>query len=143
MLRGVLVFLVFALAASAAAAPFPDEGDAFLMSVRRTYWPGRDMFGRWEGTPRPAPRTGWTLAVTCGLVDTRTGREQVLYRGRGDATVTRRGRSLGAFRPVPEVASAPTSGVEWSVNAGQGTADVSVRGSAPCPSGLADVSSGD
>lgn len=138
-----LVFAVFAFATAAVAAPFPDEGDAFLMSVRQPAGPGREAFGRWEGTPRPAPRTGWTLHVTCGVVDMRTGRETVTYRGRGDATVTSRGRSLAAIRPVPDVAAAQTSGVEWSGNPGKGTADVVARGPAPCPSGTADVSSGD
>ena len=142
MLGRVLVFAVFAMVAPAAAAPFPDEGDAFLMSVRQPAGPGREAFGRWEGTPRPRGG-GWTLTVTCGLVDTRTGRETIMYRGRGDATVTSRGRSLAAIRPVPDVSSAQTSGVEWSGNPGAGTADVATRGPAPCPSGTADVSSGD
>lgn len=143
MLCRILVIPLVAFTTATLAAPFPGEGDGFLMSVRQPAGPGREAFGRWEGTPRPAPRTGWSLTVTCGVVDTRTGRETVLYRGRGDATVTSRGRSLGAYRPVPDVASVRTSGVEWSPNPGQGTADVVAHGPAPCPSGTADLSSGD
>jgi hypothetical protein len=131
----VLVFTVFALVVPAAAAPFPEPGDRFLLDVRGPTHGSEAAFGRWDATP--AAGNTWNLRVTCGVVDLRTGREAVMYRGRGAALRDPGGRMVAVYD-----AGGVRSGMGWA--GGEPLHPrVVVHGQAPCPGGAGEISTGD
>jgi hypothetical protein len=134
-----LVLAVFAFATSAAAAPFPETGDRWLLDVRGQTHGTAAAFGRWQATP--AQGATWNLQVTCGVVDVRTGRETVVYRGRGAALRDPTGRMVAVYDSP--AGSTDKSGWFWSSASEPLRPDVAVRGPAPCPGGHGDLSSGD
>ncbi|AYO86047.1 hypothetical protein [Methylobacterium brachiatum] len=91
-MRSVLVALALFVTAAPAGAgelwPQHDSGWRYALVVPAG--PGRERFGYVDA--EPARLSGWTVTVTCGLQDSRTGR--VLYRlvGRGTSN---RGASPG------------------------------------------------
>ncbi|KZB99778.1 hypothetical protein [Methylobacterium radiotolerans] len=91
-MRSALATLALISAAAPAGAvelwPQPDTGWRFALAVPAG--PGRERFGYVDADP--APPGGWTVTVTCGLQDARTGR--VLSRIVGKGT-SNRGPSPG------------------------------------------------
>jgi hypothetical protein len=91
-MRRVLAALALISAAIPAAAvelwPQPDSGWRFALVVPAG--PGRERYGYVDADP--APPGGWTVTVTCGIQDSRTGR--VLSRSVGRGT-SNRGASPG------------------------------------------------
>lgn len=73
-MRSVLATLALISAAAPAVAaelwPQPDSGWQFSLVVPAG--PGRERYGQVDADP--APPGGWTITVTCGLQDSRTGR---------------------------------------------------------------------
>ncbi|BCM83563.1 hypothetical protein [Methylobacterium indicum] len=83
--RALTLVLVLAAAPAAAVEPdrFPTPTDRWLYDVRVPAGPGRQRFSRVDAVPGQAQ--GWRVTVTCGLVDTRTGRETTVLTARGEA----------------------------------------------------------
>ncbi|MCJ2088539.1 hypothetical protein MKK88_21530 [Methylobacterium sp. E-005] len=139
MLGRVVVFAIFAFAKTAAAAPFPETGDRWLLDVRGQAHGTAAAFGRWEATP--AQGATWDLKATCGVVDVRTGREAVLYRGQGAALRDPTGRMVAVYDSP--AGSQDKSGWFWGSASEPLRPVVAVRGPAPCPGGHGDLSTGD
>ncbi|MGU3541377.1 hypothetical protein [Methylobacterium sp. A52T] len=82
-MRSVLATLALISAAAPAVAaelwPQPDSGWQFSLVVPAG--PGRERYGQVDADP--APPGGWTITVTCGLQDSRTGRALSRVVGRG------------------------------------------------------------
>lgn len=126
------------VATPALATPFPEPSDRWLLDVRSPQAGGSAEFGRWDATP--APGSSWNLRVTCGMVD-RSGRETVLFRGRGAAIRDPRGRMVAVWDGPPGVTEKP--GFFWSLGEDDLHPRVNVRGLAPCPGGPGELSTGD
>lgn len=131
----VLAIATAALAQSAAASPFPSEGERWLLSVRVPGERGQERFARIYGDPASGGR--WSIAVTCGTVSTATGREVVELRATGIAARSRRGDLGWTWTPV---SGGPTGG-GGITREHDLSPDVVLA--APCPSGVGDLSSGD
>lgn len=138
MLRGALIALALLAAAPAAAAPFPDEGERWMLSVRAPGPAGHERFARVYAEPTHGSR--WAVDVTCGVVDVRTGREHVDVRGDGFAARARSGYLGGTYVPK---GGGETSG--FSVDQeGEALADLPVVfGPGGCPTGPGTLSTGD
>jgi hypothetical protein len=135
-----------AAAKAGASAPvpepsFPELGDRFLLSVRGPAGSGRERFARIYAAPDRQDRRYWTTSVTCGTVDTRTGKERLEMQGGGSASLNG-GRLTGTWSPAGVSGYGQAQMRVWSVDSRDGL-DVVVSMSGPCPSGAGDLSSGD
>lgn len=142
-----LLAAVPAAAKTGASAPagepsFPAVGDRFLLSAREPAGPGRERFARIYAAPdRDDPRY-WTTSVTCGTVDTRTGKERLEMQGGGSASLDA-GRLTGTWTPAGVYRYGEAQMRVWAVDRQDGL-DVTVSMSGPCPSrGTGELSSGD
>lgn len=127
-------------AAPVAEPSFPEVGDRFLLSVRGPAGPGRERFARIYAAPDGKTRY-WTTSITCGTVDTRTGRERIEAQGGGSAWLDG-GLLAGTWSPVGGAYGEAQMRV-WSVDEQHGL-DVKVTMSGPCPGrGRGELSSGD
>lgn len=135
----VLMIALAVLAAAPAVARdrFPAEGEAWHYEGRTPAAGGVARFLRLEATP--APRSGWTVTMTCGSVSLTTGRETISYRGTGAAGWSRWG-SLGG---TATSTGRPTNG--WLIEpTGDGLLDQAVQAQdSVCASGRGDLSAGD
>ncbi len=84
-----LLALAAAIPAQAAEAPFPSRGDIWRYGVQAPGGRGVTRYATVEATPAGA---SWTVTVTCGTHDARTGR--ILTRHVGQGT-SERGRDPG------------------------------------------------
>jgi hypothetical protein len=138
MMRTLLIALAVLVAGPAVAAErFPAEGDAWHYEGRAPARGGEARFLRLEATP--APHSGWTVRLTCGVVSLKDGKETVTYRGIGAGGRARWG-ALGGTATSP---GTPTNG--WSLEqTGDGLLDQAVQAQdSVCPSGRGDLSTGD
>lgn len=136
-MRSVILIALAMMATPASSAPFPEPSDRWLLDVRGAATGGTAEFGRWDATP--ATGSSWNLQVTCGTVD-RTGRERVLFRGRGAAIRDPRGRMVAVWDGPPGSPEKP--GFVWSPGVDDLHPRVAVRGLAPCPGGPGELSTG-
>lgn len=132
-----LALAVLAAAPALAAERFPAEGDAWHYEGRAPARGSEARFLRLEATP--APHSGWTVRLTCGVVSLKNGRETITYRGTGAAARSRWG-TLGGTATAPGHA---TTG--WAIEqTGDGLLDQAVEAEdRVCPSGRGDLSTGD
>ena len=138
MKNTILIALAVLVAAPVAAAErFPTEGEAWHYEGRAPARGGEARFLRLEA--EPAPRSGWTVRLTCGTVSITTGRETVSYRGIGSGARDR----WGTLRGTATAPGANTTG--WGIRQrGDGLLDQAVEAEdAVCPSGRGDLSTGD
>lgn len=133
--RSVALALVLAAIPAAAVEParFPQPDDRWLYDIRVPAGPGRQRFSRVDAVPGPAH--GWRVTVTCGLVDTRTGRETTVLTARGEAG---RGRmiAIGGGWDSPKPGGSFLIDERTDARKGQFT-------DPRCASGPGDISSGD
>ncbi|MCJ2046346.1 hypothetical protein MKK58_17665 [Methylobacterium sp. J-078] len=137
-MRALMIALVVLAAAPAVASErFPAEGDAWHYEGRTPVAGGVARFLRLEATP--APRSGWTVTMTCGTVRVVDGREVVTYRGTGPGGRSRWG-SMGGTSTAP---GHDTTG--WLIEqTGDGLLDQAVQAQdSVCASGRGDLSAGD
>ncbi|MEE7490653.1 hypothetical protein SAMN02799622_01831 [Methylobacterium sp. UNC378MF] len=88
-LAAIAVLISAAVPAAAVELwPQPDTGWRFALTVPAG--PGRERFGYVDADP--APPAGWSVTVTCGLQDARTGQILSKVVGRGTSN---RGAALG------------------------------------------------
>lgn len=133
---GVLATATAALAQPPQAEPFPSDGQRWMLDVRVPGPAGTGRYARVVAEPTHGSR--WAIDVTCGTVDTATGRETVETRGDGFASRARSGYLGGTFVS----AGRPTSGfaVEQEGDAIDG---LPVHFGPGCPSGPGTLSTGD
>lgn len=137
MLVRSLIFAALVLAAAPAVAVeadrFPTPTDRWLYDVRVPAGPHRLRFSRVDAVPGPG--NGWRVTVTCGLIDTRTGRETKQFVARGEAG---RGRMIA----IGGGWDSPRPGGSFVIDE-RTEAKKSQFTDARCASGAGDLSSGD
>ena len=131
-----LLALLAAAPALAGEAPFPREGDRWLLDVRAPASGPKVRFARIRG--EPDQRGGWATDVTCGVLDVRTGSETVTLHADGMAGRSRGGWLGGTYRDASQATG--TGGFTVLEQDGLSAA---VEMPSPCPTGRGDFSSGD
>ncbi|GBU16938.1 MULTISPECIES: hypothetical protein [Methylobacterium] len=114
--------------------PFPQPGDRFYLSVRGPAAGGRAGFARVYADP---VGDAWAVQITCGTVDTKTGKERIELQAIGEGGRDRWGNLAWTWTPV----GGGVTGGGGLLRENGLTPDVHMA--PPCPSGVGELSSGD